>query len=85
VRLVEYRSIGAYFENAVRRAIWDILGVNQKIGRLAVRDPRADDGLDMILDIAYLNAITVRDHCAPRLAMFGQDRSHPRMSVRKVH
>jgi len=47
----------AYLEQAVRRVAWDLLGVNPKIGRIAVRDPRLDDYLDMIVDLAYLKKI----------------------------
>jgi hypothetical protein len=49
----------AYFENASRRVLWDMLKVGPKIGRVAVRDPRIDDRLEMILDIAYLNKIKI--------------------------
>ena len=49
----------AYLEHIIRRLGWDILGVDQKIGRIAVRDPRVDDYLDMIADIASLKNIKI--------------------------
>lgn len=49
----------AHFEYAVRRIIWDMMGVNPKLGRIGVRDPRMDGRFDMILDIAHLKKITV--------------------------
>jgi hypothetical protein len=49
----------AYLENAVRRLTWDILQVDQKLGRVAIRDPRMDDYFDMILDIAHLKKVPI--------------------------
>jgi hypothetical protein len=49
----------AYFEHAVRRLVWDVLGVDDKIGRIAVRDPRIDDRIEMLGDIAFLKKISI--------------------------
>jgi hypothetical protein len=49
----------AYFEHLLRHIAWDLLGVSDKIGRVAVRDPRIDDRLDMLLDVAYLKKISL--------------------------
>jgi hypothetical protein len=60
-----HRQIGhitvrwAYFEHCVRRLVWDVLGVSDKIGRIALRDPRIDDRIEMIGDIAYLRNIKI--------------------------
>jgi hypothetical protein len=49
----------AYFENGVRRVIWRLLGVDERMGRVAVRDPRIDDRLEMIADLAFLKQIKI--------------------------
>jgi hypothetical protein len=60
-----HRQIGhiivrwAYFEQCVRHLVWDVLGVDDKTGRIAVRDARIDDRIEMIGDIAYLRKISI--------------------------
>jgi hypothetical protein len=60
-----HRQIGhiivrwAYFEQCVRRLVWDVLGVDDKTGRIAVRDARIDDRIEMIGDIAHLRKIKI--------------------------
>jgi hypothetical protein len=49
----------AYFEHAVRRLVWEAMGVDPKMGRIAVRDPRIDDRIEMIGDIAYLRKLKI--------------------------
>jgi hypothetical protein len=49
----------AFFEHAIRRVIWTALGVDPKIGRTAIRDPRIDDLIGMIEDIGYLRKFKV--------------------------
>lgn len=47
----------AFFENLLRRSAWEMLDVNPKIGRVAIRDPRIDDRCDMLLEIAHIKKI----------------------------
>lgn len=49
----------AYFENGVRRVIWRLMGVDERLGRTAVRDPRIDDRLEMIADLVFLKQIKI--------------------------
>lgn len=49
----------SYFENSVRHGIWEIMGVDERMGRIAARDPRIDDRLDMLLDLCFLRKIKV--------------------------
>jgi hypothetical protein len=36
-------------------------GISDKIGRITLRDPRIDDRLDMLLDIAYLKKLSLNE------------------------
>lgn len=60
-----HRQIGhiivrwAYLEHVTRRLLWDVLGVDEKIGRIATRDPRIDDRIEMIGDVAFLRKIKI--------------------------
>ena len=47
----------AYLEHSIRRLGWRVLGIDQKLGRIAIRDPRLDDYIDMVADVAYLKRI----------------------------
>jgi hypothetical protein len=49
----------AYFEQSVRRTIWGLMDVDERMGRLAVRDPRIDDRIEMIPDLAYLRGVKI--------------------------
>ena len=49
----------AYFEHVIRHIAWDIIGVDHSMGRIAIRDPRIDDHLDMLVDIAYLKKLSL--------------------------
>lgn len=51
----------AHFEQSVRRGVWEIVGVDERTGRTAVRDPRIDDRIDMILEMAFLRKIKVNE------------------------
>ena len=57
---VKCREIGriitrwAYFEHAVQEMIWGALGLSQEMGRVAVREPRVTDRLEMLADIIRL-------------------------------
>jgi hypothetical protein len=42
----------AYFEHFLKAIVWDLVGVDEVVGRLAVRDPRAEDTIDLIRDLA---------------------------------
>jgi len=49
----------AFFEHVIRHIAWDMIGVDHGMGRIAIRDPRIDDRLDMLLDIAYLKKLSL--------------------------
>ena len=49
----------AYFENSLRRGIWEIMAIDERMGRIAARDPRIDDRLEMLLDLAFLRKIKI--------------------------
>jgi hypothetical protein len=49
----------AYFEHATRRLVWDAMQVDDRLGRVAIRDPRIDDRIAMIGDIAFLKNLKI--------------------------
>jgi hypothetical protein len=49
----------AYFEQTIRRLAWDALGVDDRLGRISVRDPRIDSRIEMIGEIAFLRNIKI--------------------------
>lgn len=49
----------SYLEYLLSRIIYDLLNVGQKEGRLAVREPRATDRLDIIIDLLNIKEIKV--------------------------
>jgi hypothetical protein len=46
----------AHFEHYVRAVVWTLVEVGQEKGRLADREPRVPDRLDMIRDIGLCPA-----------------------------
>jgi hypothetical protein len=49
----------AYYEHYLTRLIWKLLNLNPASGRLAVREPRADERLELIYELALLNQLTL--------------------------
>lgn len=49
----------AYFEQSVRRGVWEVMSINARMGRIGVRDPRIDDRIEMIKDVAFLRKIKI--------------------------
>ena len=55
-----FREIGriivhwAFFEHCVQEMIWDLMKISEAAGRIAVREPRVTDRLDMMRDILRL-------------------------------
>jgi len=49
----------AYFEHYLQDIVWLLLDLDDKRGRVAVRDPRAEDRIDMIADLAALRGINL--------------------------
>jgi len=49
----------AHFEFLVQRVIWLLAGVDEKVGRVAVKDPRITDRLDMIVTLSELQGIKI--------------------------
>lgn len=49
----------SYFEYVICCAVWHLVGVDQVVGRLAIRNPRIDDGIDLIRDLAELKGINI--------------------------
>jgi hypothetical protein len=50
----------AYLDLALSQSIYLLTGVGQKEGRLAIREPRTEERLDLILDLAKVHKITVK-------------------------
>ena len=44
----------AYLEDLIQYIVWDLLHLDEAYGRLAVRDPRITDRLNMVRDLAAL-------------------------------
>lgn len=61
----------AYVEHYLQNIVYMLIGVSQAIGRLAVREPRATDRLDLIRDLIAAKGLTEPDvdYKALRLAM----------------
>ena len=55
--IVEY----AFLELQLSRIIYDLIRVDPKAGRVAVREPRATDRLEIILDLIDLKQFTLTD------------------------
>jgi hypothetical protein len=49
----------AYLEYCIQRIVWLLVGVDETMGRYAVREPRIDDRIDMIRDLAELRSIKI--------------------------
>ncbi|MBI4185417.1 MAG: hypothetical protein HY521_15605 [Proteobacteria bacterium] len=56
--IVEY----ALLELQLSRIIYDLLGVDQKVGRIAVREPRVKDRLEIIFDLINQKRLALTDH-----------------------
>ncbi|MCI5112069.1 MAG: hypothetical protein MRY75_16075 [Marivita sp.] len=59
--IVEY----AFLELQLSRIIYDLLAVDPKAGRLAVREPRASDRLDVIFDLCALRGVSIEEEKNP--------------------
>jgi hypothetical protein len=44
----------AYFEQCVQEMVWQALHLSEAAGRIAVRDPRVTDRLEMLRDVVKL-------------------------------
>jgi hypothetical protein len=49
----------AYYEHYLTRLIWKLLSVTPTKGRLAVREPRTDERLELISELAALNKLAL--------------------------
>jgi len=49
----------SYLDLALIQIIYDLIGVGQKEGRLAVREPRTVERLQLILDLAHVHGIKI--------------------------
>jgi len=56
----------ASFENRLQMLIWDLIGVDHSVGRIAIREPRIDDRLMMF------HQLTVLKGAKPNEAVFKQ-------------
>lgn len=60
-----YHEIGrvitthAYLEYALNRTIYALIDVDPKIGRIAIREPRTTERLEMIVDIAQIRGLQI--------------------------
>ncbi|WP_290496057.1 hypothetical protein [Hyphomonas sp. UBA4494] len=51
----------AYFETQVQQCIYTIMGVDDVVGRVAIREPRIPDRLDLIQEIAFLRGFALNE------------------------
>ena len=49
----------AYLENYIQRTVWMVLGVSEEECRLAVREPRLRDRLELISDLAHIYGLKI--------------------------
>ena len=50
----------SYFEHYIQKVIWALVGVDDIIGRYAVREPRITERIDMIRELAALRSIKLK-------------------------
>jgi hypothetical protein len=49
----------AHYEHFLQRLIWKLLGLSQAQGRLAVREPRAEERINLIRDLATVKKVAL--------------------------
>lgn len=68
----------AYFENLLRKLVWEIVGVDEKVGRLVIKTPRIKDTLDLLRDIASLKGIEINAEIFTKVKSISNDISGKR-------
>ena len=68
----------AHFEHIVQEMVWQTMQVSQQVGRIAVREPRVTDRLEMLRDLVKLRnaewnddlfkSILIAPKCSPHAA-----------------
>jgi hypothetical protein len=56
----------AYFEKCVLEMVWQALGLSEAAGRIAVREPRITERLDMLRDAVGLRRSLGTKNCSNR-------------------
>ena len=51
----------SYMQNYLQKIIYLLVGVQEEIGRIAIREPRTRDRIDMILDLIAVRNLKVPD------------------------
>lgn len=51
----------AYLENYVQRIVWTLMGISREEGRLAVREPRVEERVELIADLMHVYGLNVDD------------------------
>ena len=51
----------AFLENYVQRIVWTLMGISREEGRLAVREPRLEDRVEVITDLMRIYELKVDD------------------------
>jgi hypothetical protein len=51
----------AYFEWYLQTIIWRLAGVDERVGRLAIKDPRITERLALLRDLAALRGIVLNE------------------------
>jgi hypothetical protein len=49
----------SFLEYILQKTVWDLAGVDEVVGRLAVREPRVTDRLGLICDLAEVRGIAI--------------------------
>ena len=49
----------SYLEYCIQRIVWILVGIDDVMGRVAVREPRAEDRVVMIRDLASLRSVKI--------------------------
>jgi hypothetical protein len=65
----------AHFEFLVQKTIWMLVGVDEKRGRVAIKEPRIGDRFDMIAQLALVHNIQLKQPLFGRLKVVAEETS----------
>ena len=58
----------AFLENYLQRTLWKVMGISKEEGRLAVREPRLEERVELIADLMHVYGLKVDDKLISTLA-----------------